>query len=83
MFAYTAVQGTRVALEEEMVELQRRQAVLLKSLSDEEWAEVKTSTARQRAKYCSSVRKVVASKGAECCGKLRVDCFAERYTTIH
>ncbi|CAM9950215.1 unnamed protein product [Ectocarpus fasciculatus] len=31
--------GARVALEEEMVELQRRQAVLLKSLADEEWAE--------------------------------------------
>lgn len=35
------VQGARVALEEEMVELQRRQGVLLRSLSDEAWAEVR------------------------------------------
>ncbi len=40
------LQGARVALEEEIAELERREGVLLGALSDEAWAEVtKTSAA--------------------------------------
>ncbi|CAM9907631.1 unnamed protein product [Ectocarpus sp. 12 AP-2014] len=56
--------GARVALEEEMVELQRRQGVLLRSLSDEAWAEdvaKRIGAAGGKEAVMDEIEKVVAA----------------------